>query len=123
MFKTLQWEDWVGIGLGVWLLASPWMFGFTGESAATMNALIMGTILVLEEMLEAVVHEMAEEWIDIVAGFWLIISPFVLGFATQMSAAANTIAVGLLTVLFAAWALSPLDRKFGLWWREHVMSR
>ena len=47
MFKTLKWEDWVGVGLGVWLLASPWVLGFSDQSAPMMNALIMGSILVL----------------------------------------------------------------------------
>jgi hypothetical protein len=120
MFRTLKWEDWVGIGLGIWLIASPWAFGFSDQSAATMNALIMGSILVLEEMLEVVVHEMAEEWIDLVAGLWLVVSPLVLGFASQTAASANTAAVGLLTVLFAAWAMSPFDEKLRRWWHDHV---
>ena len=120
MFKTLQWEDWVGIGLGVWLIVSPWMLGFSDQSAAVINALVMGSFLVLEEFLEVVVHEMAEEWIDLVAGLWLMISPFVLGFATQTVASVNTVAVGLLTVLFAAWALSPLDKKLEEWWHGHA---
>jgi SPW repeat-containing protein len=120
MFKTLKWEDWLGIGLGVWLLASPWTFGFSDQSAATMNALIMGSILVLEELLEVVVHEMAEEWIDLLAGLWLVVSPLVLGFASQTAASANTAAVGLLTVLFAVWAMSPFDEKLGRWWHGHV---
>jgi SPW repeat-containing protein len=120
MFKALQWEDWVGIGLGIWLIASPWTLGYSDQSAATINALVMGSILVLEEMLEVVVHEMAEEWIDLVAGVWLMVSPFVLGFASQTVASVNTVAVGLLTLLFAAWALSPLDKKLGHWWHEHV---
>jgi len=120
MFKTLKWEDWVGIGLGAWLIASPWALGFSDQAAPTMNALIMGSILVLDEMLEVVVHEMAEEWIDLVAGLWLMVSPLVLGFASQTAAAANTVAVGVLTVLFAAWAMSPLDKKLGRWWHEHV---
>jgi len=85
-----------------------------------MNALILGTILVLDEMLELVVHEMAEEWIDLVAGLWLTVSPLVLGFASHTVATANTVAVGVLTVLFAAWAMSPLDEKIGRWWHEHV---
>ncbi len=120
MFKTLKWEDWVGIGLGVWLIASPWALGFSDQAAPTMNALIMGSILVLDELLEVVVHEMAEEWLDLVAGLWLMVSPLVLGFASQTAASANTVAVGVLTVLFAAWAMSPLDKKLGRWWHEHV---
>ena len=120
MFKALQWEDWVGIALGVWLLASPWVVGFSDHSAATMNALIMGTILVLEEMLELEVHESAEEWIDLVAGLWLVASPMVLGFASLTAATVNTVLVGLLTVLFAAWAMSPFDKAISHWWHDHV---
>ena len=122
MFKTLQWEDWVGIALGVCLLASPLVLGFSDHSAATMNALIMGTILVLEELLDVYIREAAEEWIDIIAGLWLIVSPIVLGFTSLMPAAVSTAAIGLLTVLFAAWALSPLDETIRHWWHEHMPS-
>ena len=122
MFKALQWEDWLGIALGAWLLASPWLLGFSDQNAATMNALVVGTILCLEELLDLGRHEMAEEGIDLVTGAWLVISPFALGFALFTSAAINTIAVGVLTILFAAWAMSSLDEKLGLWWHDHVGS-
>lgn len=120
MFKALQWEDWVGIALGAWMLVSPWVLGFSDHSVATFNALIMGTILVLEELLELGVHETSEEWIDLVAGLWLMVSPSVLGFSSLTLASVNTITVGLLTVLFAAWAMSPLDKRIGRWWHDHV---
>ena len=120
MFKTLQWEDWLGVALGAWLLVSPWVTDYSTSDAATMNALVMGVILVLEEFLELGAHEMFEEWIDIVAGLWLIVSPMVLGFASLTSATVNAVAVGMLTVLFAAWAISPLDKKVVQWWHERV---
>ena len=120
MFKTLKWEDWIGVAIGAWMLISPWVMGFSDHQAATMNALVMGTILVLEEMLELGVHETAEEWIDLVAGLWLIVSPAALGFGSLMSASASTIAAGLLTVLFAALAMSPVDEKIDRWWHDHV---
>ncbi len=120
MFRTLQWEDWAGIALGAWLLASPWLLGYSAESAAVMNALVMGTILVLEEFLEVAAREEAEEWIDLVAGAWLAISPMALGFASSTAAAANAIAVGLLTLFFAAWAIFGLDEPAGRWWHAHV---
>jgi hypothetical protein len=120
MFKTLQWEDWVGIALGAWMLVSPWALDYSDNSAATMNALVMGTILVLEEFLELGVHEMAEEGIDLIAGIWLAASPAVLGFATPSPASINAFAVGILTVLFAIWAMSSLDQSIGRWWHDHV---
>ena len=120
MFKTLKWEDWLGVGLGAWLIASPFVFGFSAQPAPTMNALIMGCVLVLEEMLEIGVHETVEEWIDLVAGAWLVISPVALGFTSQTAAAANTVIVGLLTLAFALLAMSDVDEKLGGWWRRRV---
>ena len=122
MFKTLKWEDWVGVGLGLWLFVSPWALGYSDLSAATMNAWILGSILVLEDFLEVGVHEDVEEWIDLVAGLWLMVAPFVLGFASATTAAVNAVAVGLLTVLFAAWAMSPLDERLSHWWRSHHLT-
>jgi hypothetical protein len=120
MFKALQWEDWLGIALGAWLLVSPWALGFSDQTAPTMNARVMGTVLVLEELLELYVHEAAEEWMDVAAGVWLLLSPVMLGFTMVTSATISTIAVGALSVLFALRALSPLDEAARQWWRDHV---
>lgn len=120
MFRTLQWEDWAGIALGAWLLASPWLLGYATVDAAVMNALVMGTILVLEELLEVGAREEAEEWIDLVAGAWLVLSPMVLGFEASTAAAMNAVAVGMLTLFFAAWAILRLDEPAARWWHQHV---
>jgi SPW repeat-containing protein len=122
MFKSLKWEDWSGIVLGMWMLVSPWVIGFSDYSAATMNALVMGTVLVLAELLELSVHETAEEWLDIVAGLWLLVSPVALGFTSSMPATVSTVAVGFLTVLFAALALSPFDDTIHRWLHDHMPS-
>jgi hypothetical protein len=123
MFKSLQWEDWMGVALGTWMMASPWTLGYVDNAPAAMNALVVGAILVLEEMLDVGVHESAEEWIDIAAGAWLCLSPYALGFASSPVPAANAIAVGLLSLLFALWALSPLDARVALWWHGHGLKR
>ena len=121
MFKTLQWEDWLGIGVGAWMLASPWILGYTDSVSATMNALFVGTFLVLAEMLDLDVHENAEERIDIAAGLWLIASPFVLGFSTNGAASLNAAAAGLVTIGLAAIALSPFDRQIARWGRDRAI--
>ena len=123
MFKSLKWEDWIGVGIGAWLLASPWVVGYSDQPAATMNALVLGSVLVLEKMLQLGIRETAEEWIDVVAGVWLMIAPFALGFADHRLALVNAEAVGVLSVLFASLAMSPLDEKIGRWWRDHVIGR
>ena len=113
MFKSLKWEDWLGVALGAWLLVSPWVLGYSAESGATMNALILGTILILEEMLELGVHETIEEWFDVVAGVWLCVSPVVLGYTSNTVASANAFAVGVLTIVFASCAILPFGKRTG----------
>lgn len=120
MFKTLKWEDWVGVGLGIWLLISPWVTGYADVQIASINALVLGVILVLEELLELGVHESAEEWIDMIAGIWLMASPLVLGFAGSLPALLNAEIVGLLTMAFALLSMSPLDQQVDRWWHDHV---
>jgi hypothetical protein len=117
MFKSLLWEDWLGLGLGAWLLASPWTLGFSDDSVAAMNALVMGCVLVLQGLLDVDVHEAVEEWMQVIAGVWLMISPFVLGLTSRV-AIIDTIAVGVLVVLLAALALSPLNAAMRQWWDD-----
>lgn len=45
MFAFQVWEEWVNVGLGVWLLASPWILGFSSVSALTWNAVILGVLI------------------------------------------------------------------------------
>ncbi len=52
-------------------------------------------------------------------GLWLVLSPFVLGFQSAVAASWNTFLAGILTALFAAWAMS-LDKRIGVWWQQHV---
>jgi hypothetical protein len=120
MLKTLKWEDWLGVALGIWLLISPWTLGYAESSGATMNALFLGATLVFLEQLNLDMHEDLEEWMDIVAGVWLVASPLVVGFTQVTAAAINAIAVGTLTVAFAALALSSFDARLTLWWRSHL---
>ena len=121
MFKSLKWEDWLGVALGLWLVVSPWSLGYAESSAAaTMNALFLGSTLIFLEQLNLDVHDDLEEWLDMLAGLWLIASPFALGFAPLGAAAINAVAVGALTILLAAWALSPLDEKLASWWDRRM---
>lgn len=45
IYKHTQWGDIAGISLGAWLIASPWMLGFSGASLAAANAVIIGLLV------------------------------------------------------------------------------
>lgn len=40
-----KWEEWLDIALGVWLVASPWVLGFTYSQAATWTAVLCGVVI------------------------------------------------------------------------------
>mgnify|MGYP003544755676 CR=1 FL=1 len=60
----------------------------------------------------AAFDESAPEWINLAAGLWLVMAPFVLGFSTVYVPTANSIAVGSLVAVLAGSALS-LDKEIG----------
>lgn len=42
IFKPRAWEEWTEGALGVWLIASPWLLGFSTHSEALMAMLLTG---------------------------------------------------------------------------------
>lgn len=46
MYKPAVWRDTVGIILGAWLMASPWLLGFDSARAAALNAVVVGLLVI-----------------------------------------------------------------------------
>lgn len=90
-----QWQDWTVLLLGAWLLLSPFLLD-QNHAAATSNAHIVGLCFVLFGAVALVEPRMWEEWLNLALGGWLVVSPFVLGFAHHPVAAWNAITVGFI---------------------------
>jgi hypothetical protein len=45
--SSRQWEEWLNIALGIWLLVSPWVIGFTTSAALMLNAAVVGGLIVV----------------------------------------------------------------------------
>jgi SPW repeat-containing protein len=119
MAAAAKWQDWASFALGLWLAVSPWIAGYSEHNAATANAIVLGLALALGSHFECVAcYELRAEWLNLVAGIWLICAPFTIEFGSRV-AAVNSIAVGAFITLLAASALS-LDKRIGkLWHRAH----
>lgn len=104
-----SWQDTVSLILGVWLVLSPWVLGFTMTEAAMWNAVAFGLLISVMAVLALVEFHEWEEWADMAVGLWLVVSPWVLGFAMTMGAGSattwNFVVVGILTLGMAAWSL------------------
>jgi len=99
-----QWEDWSSWILGIWLVLSPWILRFDTESRALENAVLVGAVILVAEVVELSVFRDWEEWINVVAGAWLALSPWVLGVASA-AARWNFVVVGVLVVALALYEL------------------
>jgi SPW repeat len=97
-----HWEDWIGAILGFWLLASPNVLQY-GETAAAQNAFLVGVLLIVIVCVELTVFRAWEEWVNVILGAWLVVSPWVLGAA--LVATLNFVIVGLLVLALALYEI------------------
>jgi hypothetical protein len=103
-----QWEDWTSWALGLWLLLSPWTLLFDNEPRAMENALVVGALVIIVEIVELSIFRDWEEWINVLLGAWLAISPWVLGIASS-AARWNFLIVGTLVLALALYEIRELQ--------------
>ena len=116
-----RWQGWVSFALGLWLAMSPWICGYADDQRlATGNAAFIGIALALGSHFEVALDAEFAEWLNLAAGTWLAAAPFILGFATAVVPAINSIAVGTLVMALAASALS-LDKQIEKWWHKRFV--
>lgn len=98
----------------VLLFGSPWLFGFAGETAASWNAWIAGALLLALSVAAMRVEQTWHEWVSLAVALWVILSPWLLGFAATASALWLHVAAGSAVVILAAigaWQMHAVPRK------------
>jgi SPW repeat-containing protein len=105
-----QWEDWTSWALGIWLLLSPWALWFEKDATAMRNALAVGLLIILVELLELSIFRGWEEWINVALGAWLVVSPWALG-TSNAAAQINFIVGGVLVLALALHELWDMRSK------------
>jgi hypothetical protein len=103
--KPRRWQDWVNVVLGVWLVASPWVLGFTEQQTAAIVAWVAGAAIAVFAGIGAFMQEPWEEAITIILGVILMGAPWAFEFSDARAATANVVTCGVLVVLFAIWAM------------------
>lgn len=102
--------------LALWLLVSPWMFGYAQVRLAVWNDIAVAIVVAAFSIAAMLKFTKWEEVVNIVAGFWLFALPWLLDYATlfgaktALPATANHLAVGLAIVILSLW-------EFNLWER------
>jgi hypothetical protein len=99
-----QWQDAVNVVLGLWLIVSPWVLGYAMETTPAWNAYVLGVIIAVAAIAALVAFHAWEEWVSVVLGVWLVVSPWILGFAASATALWNQIVVGVIVAALAFWS-------------------
>jgi len=105
---------------GLWLFVSPWMLNYTQASVAVWNSDVVGLIVAGASLAAILKFTEWEEWINIVAGAWLIASPWILNYTSilasqvALSATANYVAVGLCIIILSLWELNVWEAATGI---------
>jgi len=122
-FQTHRtWEDWCGMLLGLLIALSPWFPTQQGHEAADagrslviLNAVMVGIVVFGLAQLEYVSLQRWEEVAGIVAGLWLMLSPYFFGYHVDGLLRFWHSGLGALVVLLSAlqlwqdWELSDRD--------------
>src|SRR5581483_11848836 len=102
-FKVERPQDWLNLGLAVILFVSPWVLGFAGETAAAWTAWATGIVIAVFAGAALVQFKPWEEWASLVLGVWLVIAPWLIGFAATVAALWTHVVLGVLLAAVAAW--------------------
>jgi phage shock protein PspC (stress-responsive transcriptional regulator) len=113
-----RWQDWVNLVLGAWLFIAPWVLSASGtaaqRSSSDWDAWIVGVVIVVMALWALATPALSfPEWANVVAGVWLFLAPWILGFAGAVNSEAWTQwIVGVLVVILAAWAMPKTSQGY-----------
>ena len=96
--------DVINLVLGASLMSAPWVFGFTTVEMAARNAWVSGALIGVAAIMALIAFAAWEEWVNLVLGLWVAISPWALSFHLTISDTAlrTQVALGLVVAVLAA---------------------
>ena len=86
--------------LGMVLFFSPWLFGLS-VGAQWQTASTIGIFIAVSSIAALAAFAIWEEWLNLVAGLALIVSPWLLGFQDSSAMAIDAVIGGMVVVLAA----------------------
>ena len=100
----------INVLLGIWLIASPWVFDYSGRSPVLNSVFVGALIATLAAIRLALLHESAAvNGVSLLLGFWTIVSPWVSGYVANKAALANNLMVGVLVTALTIWSARDRD--------------
>ena len=100
----------VNILLGAWLIVAPWVFDYSGRSAAVSSITAGALIALLASIRLASLHNSAAlSGINLLLAFWTAAAPWIYQYASNTGALWNDIFVGTLVAVLAVCSAIATD--------------
>jgi hypothetical protein len=105
MEVAMEWKnervcDVLNLILGALLFFSPWIFSFA-SGVESQNAMISGIVIAVLSIAALAAFAQWEEWLNLIVGLWVVVSPWVLGFADTTAMWVH-IVIGIVVAVVAA---------------------
>ncbi len=107
MKRWTRWQDWGSLLLGIVLFVSPWFLATASQASSAWNAWIVGILVALVALWALMQPDISvPQWLGIVLGAWLVIAPWMLGFAAIGAAAWTAWIIGILLIVLGALTMA-----------------
>lgn len=100
-WTNAKWCDVANLILGAILCFSPWIFGFDAGKIS-QNAYIAGIVIAVLAIGALAAFAVWEEWLNLIVGLWVLVSPWVLSFHGTTRPMAVHVVIGIAVAVLAA---------------------
>lgn len=96
----------LNILLGLWLIASPWVFSFSSLQGALWNSIIVGVVVVVLAWVRITnpTRYVWASWVNLLLGLWILVSPWIFSFSTNTGALWDSVITGIVIGALALWS-------------------
>ncbi len=92
---------------GIWIIISAWVYGAIYTSGSAWNSIIVGIVIAVLAAIRFFAPRSAVglSWINALLGIWMIISPWVYGYAaTSVGRMWNSVIFGIIVLILGVWS-------------------
>lgn len=99
----MKWLSWTNVILGLWLIAAPFALGYASVGTAVAEDVILGVIVAAFALWRVLGPETSGmrsvSWIVMLAGLWVLVAPFAIGYTVAPAAVANDVFIGFVILI------------------------
>lgn len=113
--NNAKWENRLNLFFGAWLFVTPWLFtnqlSTDVANVVNWNFWIVGLAVAIAASMALQNLKPWEEWVNLLLGAWMFISPWALGYSGQSNLFWNSIVVGFFIAVMSGLSI-PIARRF-----------